>query len=635
MKAVAVIGQKGGSGKTTSAINLALFLAWAGRRTLLIDTDPQGAVRENLHRADGDELALPGLAGQPPVLRSRVQRLYFTEWREIDSESFSSHSPFLDRLAQLAPHFQWVLLDTPPVYSAAMRDCLEAVPTCLAAVQCEPTSIRTLPLLLSTLKGHRQYNPELRLAAVLLTMADQTPLSQRLDAYVHEVLGDFVPVFRVPRDAALVEASFRRHRLPADLLATAGMRAYQRCAAALERQIAIPDYLEFRSQIEPLLQRSAAERLAGEPGALRLRQLEGERAALESERQALRQREQSVQDTLQKWTSVISDLERQLEQARARADELERQQHSPAAEAVGRGELEQRVETLQAEAQAAANRLLQERAALDQERRRGEADERRLAELDQRMDVLQAELTERIGERDQARAQARQLESDWQQARQELEAIQVAPLAAPADEAGVGADQLERLQNELIETEQRLRDEERLRQQAEARLEELRGRSEEADGDTGRLTGGLGRSGTDPGSLGQLLQEIEGLHRENSRLARDKERLQRLLESKEEQADRMRSALARALRSSAPAPAGPEAPSPPGSAGRAGEPEAAAEDLMAAEFDQITSNLDDLAEDVSKTAAGPVRELGTERSSTDVELQRMLDQGLRDYHKDS
>jgi chromosome partitioning protein len=513
VKALAVISQKGGSGKTTSAINLALFLAWAGRRTLVVDTDPQGAVRENLQRAEGEEVALPGLTGQPAVLRSRVRRLYFTEWQDADVTAGLGRTPFLQRLSSLAPHFHYVLLDTPPVYSPAMRDCFEAVPSLVAAVQCEPTAIRTLPLLLSTLKGFRQYNPALSLVAVLLTMADETALSQRLDAYVQEVLGDFVPIFRVPRDVALVEASFRRHRLPADLLATPGMRAYQRCAAALGQEIAIPDYQEFCRQMQRLPPPDFAR---------------GEGSS-------------------------------------------------------DRRELEERIHELMAEAAVAAESAAQERGAR-------------------------------------------------QQVEQDLEAMT-----------------------------RQLEDQNLLRRQAEKQLAtaiEERDRLQQATADReGGLTGKLGLLGAEASSQAQLLQEIEGLHRENSMLARDKERLQRLLERKEDQAERLQTALSRAVRSQAP-PAG-SAERPPTAIGQLqqaheqvtlerdhfqklhAKAEARAQTL-AAELEVVREQLRGFGAPERSSSDPAVAGRSEQYSSTeepgsptDVELQRLLDQELRDYQGDA
>jgi chromosome partitioning protein len=241
----ALANQKGGVGKTTTAVNLAACLAEAGERALVIDLDPQANATSGLgERANGHssydlldgaplrELAKPTrfpnlhLVPSKPDLAGAVVELA----RRDDGESFLARS-----LEAADEGYTFVFLDCPPSLGPLTVNALAAADRVLVPVQAEYYALEGLTQLLHSVELVRQrLNQRLAVAGVLLTMVDRrTRLAAQVEEEVRQHLGDLVFETTVPRSVRLAEAP--SHGLPAIAYdrASTGAQAYWKVAMEL------------------------------------------------------------------------------------------------------------------------------------------------------------------------------------------------------------------------------------------------------------------------------------------------------------------------------------------------------------------------------------------------------------------
>lgn len=220
MKVISLVSQKGGVGKTTVALNLAYAFAKAGRRTVLVDVDPQGAVGHSLPRAPTSGGLVAFLTGQARaaevVVTTRVETfrlLPFGALQAADTQRFGdfvADGSELRRLcAELAASHDVVLFDTPCGFGGATVGAMRASDAVVSPLQAEPIAIRTLPQLLETVAKLRSEGFGVQLAGILLTMLqlrDEVSLDVAQDAW-SRLPDKLVFETTIPRDPAFLQAS--------------------------------------------------------------------------------------------------------------------------------------------------------------------------------------------------------------------------------------------------------------------------------------------------------------------------------------------------------------------------------------------------------------------------------------------
>ena len=250
-KIIAVTNQKGGVGKTTTAINLSALVAESGKRVLLVDIDPQGNATSGLGKADTDSNTVyEVLLGEAEAKDAIVSTGFGTldlmptaielAGAEIELVSVENREGLLKAaLTTLRDDYDYIFIDCPPSLSLLTLNALTAADSVLIPIQCEYYALEGVGQLVNTIKLIRKkLNPALKVEGILLTMFDaRTNLCAQVVQEVRNHFRDEAFETMIPRNVRLSEAP--SYGLPIHLYDARcnGAKAYQELARELlERQ---------------------------------------------------------------------------------------------------------------------------------------------------------------------------------------------------------------------------------------------------------------------------------------------------------------------------------------------------------------------------------------------------------------
>ncbi len=257
---IAIANQKGGVGKTTTAVNVAASLAMAERRTLLLDADPQGnatsgvgiakeTVELSLYeslvegRPAADSIltigALPFLSVLPAT-----QDLVGAELQLVEREG--REAQLRKVLEQLQDSYDYIVVDCPPSLGLLTLNVLAAANAVLIPIQCEYYGLEGISQLLNTVRLVQQnFNPGLAISGVLLTMYDsRLNLCRQVAEDAKEYFGAKVFMTPIPRNVRLAEApSFGKPILLYDVQSV-GAKSYLAVTQELMRRVENPGVIE-------------------------------------------------------------------------------------------------------------------------------------------------------------------------------------------------------------------------------------------------------------------------------------------------------------------------------------------------------------------------------------------------------
>jgi len=217
---IVIANQKGGVGKTTTAVNLGACMAAAGRRVLLIDLDPQGNATSGLGQDKGAvdqtvyDVLVNGVPLEETIRHTGVERLDLApankdlvgaliELVDLERREYRLRSA----LNGIEERYDYVFIDCPPALNLLTLNGLVAARGVLVTLQCEYFALEGLSELLQTIAlVQENLNPELEVEGVVLTMYQHTNLSTQVVEDVRAHLGDRVYETMIPRNVTLAEA---------------------------------------------------------------------------------------------------------------------------------------------------------------------------------------------------------------------------------------------------------------------------------------------------------------------------------------------------------------------------------------------------------------------------------------------
>lgn len=246
MKTIGIVNQKGGVGKTTTAVNLAAYLAASGQKVMVLDMDPQGNATSGLGLR-GAERGLYEALGEPAkaaefALSTMIKGLDIlpaTPDLAGAGVELADDPDALRRLLASLRGYDLALIDAPPSLGPLTVNILAGADALLIPVQAEYYALEGLAGLMQTVERVQEgLNPKLKVLGIVLTMLDsRTNLAQEVESMVREHFGELVFWSVVPRNVRLSEAPSFGKPISAFAPLSSGASAYKRLSEEVRQRV--------------------------------------------------------------------------------------------------------------------------------------------------------------------------------------------------------------------------------------------------------------------------------------------------------------------------------------------------------------------------------------------------------------
>ena len=246
-KVIAIVNQKGGVGKTTTAVNLCTVLAQKGNKVLLIDEDPQGNATSGLGVEKGAEKSIYDVlinetSFEDVIKKTSIKNLYLCPSNinlagaEVELvNTISRESKMKEKIEEIQDNFHYIIIDCPPSLGLLTINALTAANSIMIPIQCEYYALEGVGQLMNTVNLiKRQLNKDLYIEGVVLTMNDaRTNLSTQVINEVKKYFKDNVYKTIIPRNVKLSEAPSYGMPITAYAPRSKGAKCYEKLANEL------------------------------------------------------------------------------------------------------------------------------------------------------------------------------------------------------------------------------------------------------------------------------------------------------------------------------------------------------------------------------------------------------------------
>ena len=246
-KVIAIVNQKGGVGKTTTAVNLCSALAQKGKRVLLIDEDPQGnatsgvGINKNVEKSTYDIL-INDTKFEEAIIKTSIRNLYLCPSNinlagaEVELVNMEAREMRMkQKIEEIKDIFHYIIIDCPPSLGLLTINSLTAANSIMIPIQCEYYALEGVGQLMNTVNLiKKQLNKELYIEGVVLTMNDaRTNLSNQVVSEVKKYFKDNVYKTVIPRNVKLSEAPSYGMPITQYAAHSKGARCYEKLANEL------------------------------------------------------------------------------------------------------------------------------------------------------------------------------------------------------------------------------------------------------------------------------------------------------------------------------------------------------------------------------------------------------------------